>query len=348
MKKNVFWLAAMAAAVSLTGCSVDEVVEKAEVRNIGFDAFANKSSRAATTTDQGLGHSDFSVWGKYDAVEVFQNRKVYWNGTSGDASNGSWTYDDLELWVADKNYEFAAAAPYNASFTYDYESNKYSLGEITLDATTTGDVTTYSNQTDYLVAEVKESVASGTNPVSFTFNHIVSKIDFIFKADIETTGKAWQSPVRIEIKNIKLSGVNSKNTYNNSAWGTSNTPAVEFSKSYTPVLSTTYDGVSTVTPTANVFEWLVVPQENSVTRTLEITCDVYDAVTGGTKLNSTGVKATVNITTAWVGNTYYTYTVKIGSNILGTNPYITFDVTSVAGWGTTQSETVNVEKVPNP
>ena len=338
MKKNVFWLAAMAAAVSLTGCSVDEVVDKAEVRNIGFDAFANKSSRANKPTGM---HDNFAVWGAYDITDnsnktdVFTGDKVQW-------STDTWTYGTPKPWVVGKKYEFAAVAPYKEShgYTYDYVYNKYTLGDITLDA---------SNQIDYLTATTVDVISVPIASVDFTFNHIVSKIDFIFKADIETEGKAWQSPVRIEIKSIKLSGVNSKNTYNNSAWETSTTPAVEFSKDYSPVLSTTYDkSTSAVTPTANVFEWLVVPQENSVTRTLEITCDVYDAVEDGTKLNSTDVKATVNITTAWVGNTYYTYTVKIGSNILGTNPYITFDVASVAGWGTTQSETVNVEKVSNP
>lgn len=348
MRKNVFWLAAMAAAVSMTGCSLDEVVDKAEVRNIGFDAFANKSSRA-TTNAQTFGHQNFSVWGRYENttdnyVEVFQNKEVKWSNP-GDLSdtNGSWTYDDLELWVMGKTYEFAAAAPYNASFTYDYEKDQYSLGEITLDATSDDGGTTYSNQKDYLVAGVQNSVQSGASPVQFTFNHIVSKIDFIFKADTETD-KAWKSPVRIEIKNIKLSGVNSKNTYNNSAWGTSSTPTVEFSKGYIQALSTTYDGTNTVTPTTNVFEWLVVPQETTVTRTLKITCDVYDEVTDGTKLNEQPITASVDITTAWNGNTYYTYTVKIGTDILGENPYITFDVKEVKDWTT---DTTNSIEVPS-
>lgn len=356
MKKNVFWLAAMAAAVSLTGCSVDEVVDKAEVRNIGFDAFANKSSRAENKLAD-YGHSDFSVWGRYcddvsgtNPVVVFEKKEVSWNGSS-------WTYENPVPWVDSKIYEFAAVAPYNDAFIYDYTSG-YTLGEITLDATT-GDGDTYSNQIDYLVAGVKENVASGTNPVSFTFNHIVSNIIFNFQPKItngfgETT--AWTSPVLIEIKKITLADVLIKNKYEDNNWDNTTTTYITTTADYkgsfekgngSAVYGTTeYDGTSTVTALENKFSWFVVPQIDgqATGRTLTLTFDIKtkDASGAYNVVAKTDATASVDIDTNWDANTQYTYTVYIGTDVLGENAFITFDVTSVAGWTTDTSNSINI------
>ena len=360
MKKNVFWLAAMAAAVSLTGCSVDEVVDKAEVRNIGFDAFANKSSR--TVNAETFGHTSFGVWGRYDKgssnyVNVFNNKEVKWSKpTDLDAADGAWEYSPLVPWVADKNYTFAAVAPYNAAFSYDY-TNGYTLGEITLDATTDDDGTTYSNQVDYLTATVKSSVQSTISggKVGFTFNHIVSNIIFNFQPKI-ADDYAWTSPVQIIIKKITLSNVLTNKKYTNNTWSAADSPNT--SGSFATTLSS--DNITTYEPAGsegtpaqvlekleNKFSWFVVPQteEQASDRKLTLTFDIKTKDTDGNynvvvKENAT---ASVDIDTNWNANTQYTYTVYIGTDVLGTNAFITFDVASVAGWGTTQSETVNVE-----
>lgn len=362
MKKNVFWLAAMAAAVSLTGCSVDEVVEKAEVRNIGFDAFANKSSRA-TVNAKTFGHTSFGVWGRYEEatsnyVNVFENKEVSWNKLSDlEAADGAWEYSPLVLWVAGKNYTFAAVAPYNVAFSYDY-TDGYSLGEITLNATTSGDGT-YSNQTDYLVAIVKNNVQSTSNggKVGFTFNHIVSNIIFNFQPKI-TGQNAWTSPVQIIIKDITLSNVLTNKKYENNTWSAATSPNT--SGSFVTTLSS--DNITTYEPAGpkgnpaqvlekleNKFSWFVVPQDNTddaPNRTLTLTFDIKtkDASGAYNVVAKTDATASVDIDTEWATNTQYTYTVYIGTDVLGENAFITFDVTSVAGWGgTTQSETVNVE-----
>lgn len=332
MKKNVLFGMMALAMGAMTACSVEEVVDQAETNYIGFDAFANKVSRAKPTD---FPHDNFSVWGAYSNAQttVFENTKVDYQST-----DQSWSYGTPKPWVANQTYHFAAVAPYGASYTYDYTSQKYSLGEITIDNTTTA-------QVDYMTAEVKESVTSGANPVEFTFNHIVSKIDFVFKARA-TGDNPWQSPVRIEIKKIVLKNVPTKNTYTSDAWGDLNTPTTnkadftEEGESGAAVATTTYDNTSsTVTPSSNVADWLVVPQgttTDDVTKTLEITCDVYDSkeTTGGTKLIE-GATASVEIKTKWEKNHYYTYTVSIGTDILGPNPYIIFDVKDVTNWDTT-------------
>ena len=333
MKKNIFLWVAVFAVGAMSSCSVDKVVDQAEARYIGFDPFANKVTRGLTNAQ--FGHDNFSGFGQYGTgapTPVFTNQKVEW-------VTDSWDYNPLKAWVDGQTYHFAAIAPYNASYragtNYDYTSKKYTLGEITVDN---------NNQTDYMTAAPLDQVNSGASLVSFEFNHILSKIDFTFKPKTTSADEThWKIPVRIEITKIELADVPTINTYEADAWKALDTPEtnkVTFSKGQgtSALVTTSYAGSGNPTLSDKTFDWLVVPQGTTVgdiTKTLTITCDVYDAVTAGTKLKS-GATASVDIKTNWAKNTYYTYTVSIGADILGTNPYITFDVAS-ANWGNTSS-----------
>lgn len=337
MKKNVFLWVAVFAVGAMSSCSVDKVVDQAEARYIGFDAFANKVTR---TKPADFPHENFGVWGAYNSAAsvVFTNKEVTYQ-----SSDGSWSYGTPEPWVSGQEYEFAAIAPYVNGASYDYGTDKYTLGKIIVDATE-------EKQIDYMKATPQPTVQSGTNSVSFVFNHILSKIDFIFQPKTTSNDNThWQSPVRIEITKIELADVPTTNTYANDAWGeldTSGTNKATFTEGEgtSALVETSYPGSGGVTQSDNTFDWLVVPQgttAGSITRTLTITCDVYDEVTGGTQLIS-GATASVNITTNWAENTYYTYTVSIGADILGENPYITFDVASVTDWPTKTPVDLNV------
>lgn len=329
---------------AMTACSVEEVVDQAETNYIGFDAFANKVSRGLTA-DQ-FGHQNFAVWGKYDNVEVFKGKEVSWQAGT---PSGSWTYSPLVPWVNGKTYEFAAIAPAQPSgvtYSYNYSSNltgsealngTYSINNVTINQTT---------QTDYLTATPVRVVCNtaSTSDVSFTFNHILSKIDFNFKPKTTSqegeTSTSWQSPVKIDIKKITLADVHTKNTYTNNDW-TGSSEVGTFEKegsSGAAIGSTTYDGNSTVTALENQFSWLVVPQDdtNASDRKLTIKFDLYtkDADGNYNVKNLENKEASVAVTEEWSANTHYTYTVYIGTDVLGTDPYITFDVANVEGWGT--------------
>ena len=324
---------------AMSSCSVDKVVDQAEARYIGFDPFANKVTRRLNNVQ--FGHNNFDVWGKYDAVEVFKGKTVNWQSGS---PSGSWTYQPLAPWVNGKTYEFAAIAPTQpegVTYAYSY-SNNLTTGSDPLNGTysITGIEITQSNQTDYLTATPVKVVCNtaSTSPVSFVFNHILSKIDFNFQPKI-AEDDAWTSDVKIEIKKITLSGVNTKNLYNNSIWGTSSTPGsfVKEGVSGGVYGTTTYES-PTVTPLKDQFSWLVVPQNNTDagSRKLTIKFDVYtkDAEDNYNVKVLTDTEASVAVTEEWSANTHYTYTVYIGTDVLGTDPYITFDVAEVEGWDT--------------
>ena len=351
MKKNVLFGMMALAMGAMTACSVEEVVDQAETNYIGFDPFANKVSRA-TTHAQGLGHSNFSVFGRYAEgtgnVTVFNNKEVKWSSQTLDDASGYWTYDNPVPWVSGKDYVFAAIAPYKATgYSYAYSTQTrtagtYTLGEITLDATAGSDGS-YTNQIDYMTAtEVTRNSTTSTDAVSFTFNHIASKIDFNFQPKTTNTDNKnthWQSPVKIDIKKITLAKVHTKNSYNNSNWGTSETEGT-FEKELSSSNSTTYDGKD-VTTLENQFSWLVVPQDNTdaSSRKLAITFDLYtkDADGDYNVKVLTDTEASVDVKTDWEANNHYTYTVYIGTDVLGANPYITFDVKEVKGWVTTNN-----------
>lgn len=356
MKKNIFLWVAVFAVGAMSSCSVDKVVDQAEARYIGFDPFANKVTRA-TTTAQGLGHSSFSVFGRYKEGTstynvIFNSKEVKWTGSTLGDTGGSWKYEPLVPWVSSKDYEFAAIAPYSASYedAYNYENDTYTLGSITLNAAMSEGK--YTNQIDYMTAiTVNRNSGTSTAAVSFTFNHIASKIDFNFKPKTEDPN-AWPSPVKIDIKKITLANVNTVNVYNADNWGTSNTSGTFEKGNGTAIYgTTTYDG-SDVRALEGQFSWLVVPQKNDETysaetssgRKLTIKFDVstQDAAGNYTVKVLTDKEATIDITTDWNKNTHYTYIVYIGSNVLGADPYITFDVNSVQGWGGPEEGTVDV------
>lgn len=334
MKKNVLFGMMALAMGAMTACSVEEVVDQAETNYIGFDPFANKVSRGLTA-DQ-FGHQNFAVWGKYDNVEVFKGKEVSWqDGTS----SGSWTYSPLVPWVSGKDYVFAAIAPAVTGASYSYENEKYTLGEITIDATS-------EKQIDYMTADVQKNVQSTSGTVSFTFNHIASKIDFNFQPKI-AENNAWTSDVKIEIKKITLSGVHTKNTYTADNWtGSSITGNFEKEGASGGVYGTTTYENKTVAQLKDQFSWLVVPQDNTdaSSRKLTITFDLYtkDADGSYNVKNLENKEASVVVTEEWSANTHYTYTVYIGTDVLGENAFITFDVKEVKGWTTSADNNIDV------
>lgn len=334
MKKNIFlWVAVFATGV-MSSCSVDKVVDQAEARYIGFDPFANKVTRALDA-DQ-FGHSTFDVWGKYGNVDVFDGKTVSWE-------TSSWTYQPLVPWVDGEQYEFAAIAPADApDAAYDYEANKYSFGPVTVDSQN-------ENQTDYMVADVKEDVASNSEKVQFTFNHTLSKVDFKF-APKTSDSNNWQSDIKIVVTEFTLSDVLSQgsctSTYNSDGnyiivW-TDQKEGVNF-KNETTYTATFKSSVPTSSSTSD--SWLVIPQTGG-SRTLSIKCNIYNTTGDSEVLVKGGATANVEISTDWSANTHYTYTVYIGTDILGENPYITFDVEQVNGW--TEETSNNVDVTPAP
>lgn len=174
MKKAYFF--SFAALAMMASCSNDAEVDMPAGNAIAFtNTFVNHASRAAEplTTENIL---DFGVFGFIQDMNgiVFDGEKVY----RTDAGS-AWQYDNTQYWSANKQYWFAAVAPYASESLYSAPAAMPTgTGEVQY-----GSITGFTNngQTDLLFAQtLAKGMASGNVPVAFTFNHLLSKVRFTF------------------------------------------------------------------------------------------------------------------------------------------------------------------------
>ena len=168
MKKNKFWLAAMAVTVSMASCSLEEVMEQPEPQAIGFSSFVGKPTRAVTEIKKdNLG--SFNVYGGYATnTDVFNGTVV----TSDDNGN-TWKYTGTQYWVPGQSYKFAAMGPsgtdIDTKLSFDYTS-----GHLKLENYEVPDLATGSKDLVYAVASRDNSSSENYDAVPFSFGHIMS------------------------------------------------------------------------------------------------------------------------------------------------------------------------------
>lgn len=200
MKKNV-WLLGVAVA-ALSSCSQSEVLDVPESKQIRFEEFVERNSRATiaddaydlktskitnywvygayttdvTTSGDGTAESPYVYEGDFDTTSpVFEGMKM--SRTNAEAD---WTYGATDRWVTNAMYRFAA-----------YSNGNEELANVSYNAT--DDELTISNYSVIDINEVSNSnkpldlVASiagdrhsstGDQPIQFQFRHLLSKVTF--------------------------------------------------------------------------------------------------------------------------------------------------------------------------
>ncbi|MBQ2858306.1 MAG: fimbrillin family protein [Bacteroidaceae bacterium] len=177
MKK--LFIAALA-LTAFTACSQDELVEQQQLSNaIAFDgAFVENATRAAvdpSTTTASI--TAFDVWGFMDEAggDVFNQERVT-------KSNGTWSYQNLQYWLPNHTYYFAALSPVDNQYVTVTEATtteklQKGLGTVAF--------TNYDGTIDLIYAA--ETATTNDNnylsmpKVALTFNHLLSKVKFTFK-----------------------------------------------------------------------------------------------------------------------------------------------------------------------
>ena len=337
MKKNVFGLAAMAVAVSMASCSLEEVMEQPAQQAIGFSTFVGKSTKAATElvnpgTQSGIALNKFYVFGKYGDIsgntytnDVFSNDEVTVTETNIEIAT-------TEYWVANKKYVFAAYSDGNNKIETDvsFDDN----GHITFTDYTAG-------EEDLILATAEETTGATIttdNPsaVTLTFKHLLSQVAFEFV-------NGFTNEYKVAITELKFN-VNNKATYfyqgSDYAWGTPTEPT---DKEYMINSGNPFDGDQNSTQTS-AYEF-VIPQSNaSITASFTVT--VYDT-DGATEIATkeykgndavslaTGTTTTPSAGTAntWTPGYKYKYTATINAGVLDDVMFpIKFTVTKVSDW----------------
>ena len=227
MKKIFIAIVALAAA---TACSNSEIVS-VNREAIGFDnAFVNNSVRSVedpSLTTDALKAADkgFGVYGFVtgDATApIFSNEKVYW-------ADNAWKHDNVQYWIADATYNFAAVAPYNAYTNVTAATTGLSL-QFTNDGTT-----------DLIYAQPAAitGLESGNTAVAFDFRHVLSKVKFSFLNNYNATN-SFLRVSNIKIENAYLTATAELNA--NTAW-TSHLNTLELSFGNANTTSTSTDAV---------------------------------------------------------------------------------------------------------
>ena len=175
----------MLAVAALVSCSKEESILVDQGEAIAFgNAFVDNSTRATDPSYSGTADfTSFKVWGTVAATEsstpvaIFAGDTV--SGTVG--ANSVWTCTVKQYWLNGAKYNFAALA----------NAETVTLGADLLPKT----VTYTANQTDLVYAKSVQYTgkASGNDLVAFTFQHLLSKVNFtVNNGSQSATGYSFQ------------------------------------------------------------------------------------------------------------------------------------------------------------
>lgn len=330
MKKNKFWLAAMAVTVSMASCSLEEVMEQPEPQAIGFSSFVGKPTRAVTqTTTNNLG--SFKVYGGYAT-----NTDVF-NGTEVKSSDGiNWSYTealDLQYWVPGQSYKFAAMGPSGTDI--DQLSFDYASGHLKLENYEVTDLATASK--DLVYAEANRTtdnplVEVNYDVVPFSFGHIMSWIKIKFVHGL-TDG------YKITVSDVTVTGVQTKGTFNGTNWTMDSSPSDATFNDQDPN-EDSYNQTDKILDAKGdncLVDFIAIPQ-TVTTLNISFKLTVQDdqgSYIVGTSDAPKEFSATELSGVAWQKDYVYTYTATLNESVLGLKP-IKFTAT-VNSWTNTDN-----------
>lgn len=325
MKRSLFMLGVAVAALS--SCSNNEVLDIAESNAIKFsNTFVGKPTRSVTapelTTDN---LKEMYVFASKDGVDVFDaNPKlVYRIGETNE-----WGYDKLVAWEADKNYNFVAYAGKNLGESVKANTDNKSLKFSGI--VVNGDK---DNQFDLLYSNTVErspATADGNPTIDFTFNHLLSMVQFTLKSGFGAT-------TEVKITNFKFYGVKTTGSYDASQESPAWTSSVANNGSDTDFKS---DGEETAqydktTPTDVVNSWVVIPQKNTDSENVEMVTFTVNVVDGesNTQIGTEKIFKAKIPSITWEKGYRYNYIFTITPEQMGVaGQYITFDAPEVTEW----------------
>lgn len=298
MKKSLFVLGVAVAA--LASCTQNEVLEVAEGRAIGFDAFVNNQTKAVSeVTSDNIG-TDFYVFGNYGTGNT-------WTGQAFNNEISTAEY----YWRTGQTYRFGA-----------YKDGKTKNDNVTFEATSqTLMFENYApNDEKDLIAAVTESLTADTyignsDPVGLTFNHLLSQVKLTFKTDAAAV-------YNMTISNVQINGALSQSTatYNGTVtWNPSAAAAETTNNGYS------YDNLSNsgVISSGVISEQskLVIPQSGTDALTVTFTATISGEAEGTAKFTATLGHTISGLTgDTWTNGYRYNYIANVELSKVIENP----------------------------
>ena len=270
-KKFVMGIAAMA-ALTLVSCSSDDLDSFSDNSSkneaISFDGYLGRSAvavngtRGSVETVDKLKTDAFGVFGNYskETTTAYGNNLFANQQVTYDKTKSKWTYSPLKYWPIEGHIDFLAYAPYNAGKVKDTYSLEFNVSE------------KITEQKDLLYANktVGQTMAnnSGTNKVTFKFDHALSRLGYSVKLN-----GTCSTDATITLKKITLAGSAPEPTT-----GSTTEPTGAFHKAGTIDLST---GNWNPTSDKQYFNWYSAPTSGA-SETSEIQSITFTNSTAGT------------------------------------------------------------------
>lgn len=215
MKRSFFYLAAMG-VMTLTACTTEDVIEESVQANaISFDNVVKKQSRA--TDDAVIGDltkdnlDKFIVYGYYTkanmtatAIQVFGGDIV----TLKDKATNTWEYANPRYWVPGATYNFYAyscadvvldnskGTPALNTTAVNSQDRVLTINNFICDNSHKGHDLIYARNENNVGKDPKDGVPN--SKISFTFNHVLTKINYEFVSDFDSDYTVYITDVMIE------------------------------------------------------------------------------------------------------------------------------------------------------
>lgn len=206
--KKLFVIALATAA--LASCSKVEPIEPGYKSAIGFgNAFIDNATKAGELKTNNI--LDFAVWGTEKGMPIFDGTTE----VSRADKDSDWGYTGTRYWHTNSTYKFAAIAPF-----------EHDLTNIVLDDNKLPKTATYTlvdggidSQIDLLydkADDVTVTTTLPTDPVAFTFEHMLAKVEFHF---INGHNSGSGSGYTVKISDLKIAAFSSATvTFASKSW----------------------------------------------------------------------------------------------------------------------------------
>ena len=187
MKKLFVSLLAIAGVVA---CTNDEVVSVQQGNPIAFDTFVENTTRvgyASNNLPEG-----FNVWA---FMENANGRSTILEAEDVRRQGDQYVYDNTQYWVPDNTYYFAALAPMDSQ---NVTNLVLATGDAAKKGLGTFDFENKNGTEDLIYAVNMVEANDQQGAVTFTFNHLLSKVKFSFTNTFDNENYS------IKVRNIQM------------------------------------------------------------------------------------------------------------------------------------------------
>lgn len=218
MKKFFLFGIIAFAALSVTSCTKDEVIEIMPQEAIEFGTYLGHDVQSRGVVLDKNNFNQFGVFASYTDGDWTPNSPInfMFNQVVNKGNDNNWTYSPLKYWPADQSYKvsFFAYAPYATSengISLVTQKNGAGAPQIlyTINPDNLGAMADFVADVDInhtKDAKVEDGVDDIDEDVSFVLNHELTRVNILAKLDRDAFGDADANKTKVNIKSVTFLG----------------------------------------------------------------------------------------------------------------------------------------------